>query len=280
MLTVSVAHALGSGGGEAAIVAGLIAVAGVYWNGASSLPVRRRRLTPAVVAWVVVAIALVSPLDELAGDSMAAHMTQHLLLTLVASPLLVAGRVGRRLLLGLPARVRAPAARTGHRLRRLRAPAWMWVLYTGWLWWWHAAAGYEMALHSNVVHAIQHAGYLLAGLGFWSTVAVFDRIGRQGNAVLFVFTTALAGTVLAALMTFSPEAWYPHYVSALGPGAVEDQHLAGVLMWFTSSMVYAATVVVLVARWIASTVDVNDAATPASPPPLPPTTADVDAGRR
>jgi putative membrane protein len=237
--------------------AGLVATGWIYLRGARLRRGPAGRTWAFGLGWVVVALASMSPLDALGEVLISAHMVQHLVVTLVAAPLLVAGQPSRTLLAGLPSTFRRRAAavlRPGH---GGRIP-WIlsWTAYTGALWLWHAARLYEGALAREWIHGLQHLSFLAAGVAFWAGIFEGVRRGVHGEAILFVFTTALAGVVLSALITFSGSPWYQSYVGASPAWALpadEDQRLAGVIMWFASSAVYAATVVWLVAAWIRST---------------------------
>ncbi len=75
----------------------------------------------------------------------------------------------------------------------------------------------------------------------------------RGLGVLYLFTTAMQGGILGALMTFSPVPWYPAYettVAAWGLTPLEDQQLAGLLMWIPAGAILTATGVALFAAWL------------------------------
>jgi cytochrome c oxidase assembly factor CtaG len=123
---------------------------------------------------VVVLVAAASPLDAFAGLLLQIHMTQHLLLTMIAPPLIWLGAPSTPLLRGLPHVVRkdglgpflaAPGLR---RLgRALAHPLVCWLSFVGTIWLWHVPALYELALRSSAWHAIEHACFLTTGLLFW-----------------------------------------------------------------------------------------------------------------
>jgi putative membrane protein len=166
---------------------------------------------------VVVAIALVSPLDALSGALASAHMVQHVLLLLVAAPLLALSAPSSTLVRGSPALVRRTGARwrrrlhlTRHNLRTLRHPATAWLLHVGTLWFWHAAVPYDAAIQSKLVHIIEHSSFLFTGMLFWRVV-IDTRGARRvshGLGVLLVFAMAMQSVFLSALLTFSRTPWY------------------------------------------------------------------------
>ncbi|MEX2422763.1 MAG: cytochrome c oxidase assembly protein [Acidimicrobiia bacterium] len=208
------------------------------------------------------ALALVSPLDALAGSLASAHMVQHMLILLVAAPLLARSRPSRVLLRVVP----VSAMRTMWRwLRRLdlgpsrldrwRRPVVLWLLYVGVMWFWHASGPYQAAVESVWMHGLEHATFLGAGLGFW-WIAL--GLGRHppivGFRVLFVFAAGMQGVLLAALLTFSPGPWYPVYAATAAPFGLDpltDQQLAGLVLWIPSGLIYIGAALSMVVRWVA-----------------------------
>ncbi|MGE0795120.1 MAG: cytochrome c oxidase assembly protein, partial [Acidimicrobiia bacterium] len=204
--------------------------------------------------------ALVSPLDALAGDLASAHMVQHVLLVVVAAPLLVLSAPIALLIGGSPPALRSwlrrahRAARRSPVLEQLRRPGVAWFLHAGTLWFWHAAVPYGGALEHDAIHAGEHATFLVTALFFWSSVlrAGAARRVSEGYAALLVFTMAMQGVFLGALLTFASSAWYDGYretTAAWGLDPVADQQLAGVIMWVPAGFVYVAAGIALVARW-------------------------------
>jgi len=210
---------------------------------------------------LALAVALLTPLDGAADALFSAHMTQHLVLVVVAAPLLVVGRPVTTVMLGLP----AGARRTGARLRgaftvsglagALRKPVVAWTALTISLWGWHTPLLYTAALENDAIHAIEHVSFLLTSMVAWS-VALSGRpataLGALGRA-LFLVATALQGALLGALLLFARTPLYP--VHGRGPWLwgltpLEDQQLAGALMWIPPSVVYLAVAVgILVAAF-------------------------------
>ena len=205
-------------------------------------------------------LALLSPLDGLSDSLFAAHMSQHELLMIVAAPLMVLGRPLTPYLWALPARWRA---RTGHALHL--APArWAWqfvsaplfvlVLHGAVRWLWHVPALFEGAMRSEGLHAVQHATFFATAALFWWAL-VHGRYGRAGYglAVLFVFATALHTSVLGALIAVAPRLLYPIYkdrTALLGWQPLEDQELAGLLMWVPSGVLFLLCALALFAAWL------------------------------
>lgn len=247
------------------LVGGLLLAAAAYRSGQarSGWPAahawRRRCFTLALGA---LGVALLSPLDALAGALASAHMVQHLLLVLVAAPLLALSRPWTALVRGSPAALRRITGRWRRRLRltrgstrALRHPGTAWLLHVGTLWFWHAAVPYGAALEHEIVHLLEHASFLLTGILFWGVVTGTQRRGQTspGFGILFVFAAAMQGVFLSALLTFAGTPWYAGYAETttswhLEP--LEDQQLAGLLMWIPGGLVYLAAALALLVTWI------------------------------
>lgn len=204
-----------------------------------------------------VAFALLSPLDALGSTLASAHMLQHIILILVAAPLLAAGNALATMSHGVPSALRG-AAREALRssaarsaVRMLRRPGTAWALHAGALWLWHSAALYEAALGSHWLHGLEHVSFFGTALLFWSVV-LRPAPGPgtlPGLALLLVFTMALQGVLLSALLTFSPTPWYESYgerARAWGLDPLVDQQLAGVMMWVPGGLVYVGIALLLV----------------------------------
>jgi putative membrane protein len=221
-----------------ALAAGLLAWwlyrhrAGVLADQGREVP-RWRRWCFAV--GVVLAVAAVSPqVDQLSSELLIAHMAQHLMLADLAALLLVLGVTGPVLgpLLSLPllrhARVLA------HPLVAL--PLWVADLYL-----WHLPVLYQAALRYPLVHALEHAMFLFAGLNMWLALLGplpkprwFGNLARLG----YVVGVRLAGAVLANALLWSETVFYPWYrpgAARWGLSALQDQSVAGALMMVEGS---------------------------------------------
>ncbi len=182
---------------DALLVLSLVAALVVHARGRRGG--RRRWRERAFVAGIVtLAVALVSPLDALSSSLASAHMVQHLLLTVVAAPLLVVSAPIPTLLRGLPRSLRRS-------LRGLRPPpprhavGWA-VLATVVLWGWHAAGPYEAALSNDLIHRLEHVTFLVTALLSWT--AILAPAGA-GIGVLVLFGLSVQSGLLGALMTFA-----------------------------------------------------------------------------
>jgi cytochrome c oxidase assembly factor CtaG len=210
--------------------------------------------------WLVLVAALLSPLDEWSETLFVAHMAQHELLMVVAAPLIALSSPLVAMLWAFPAPARyrfahilkAPAVTSAW--AALTAVPTVWMLHALALWIWHLPSLYDAALEHEGVHAVQHLCFFLTAALFWWGL-VRGRYGRlgYGAAVVYLFATALHSGVLGALIAFAPEVWYPVYASnsrAWGLTPLEDQQLAGLLMWVPAGLVFAAGGLAFFAAWL------------------------------
>lgn len=230
-------------------------VRGLWRTGGRGAGIGERQVAWFAGGMAVLVVALVSPLDA-AGESLfAAHMVQHLLLTLVAAPLLLLGRVHLGLLPALPLGWRRRGARRVARgLRRwpahLMAAAVALHVLTVVLW--HVPALYDAAIAHAGLHAAEHATLLLTAVGFWVVMGA-ARPRPVPVAGLAAFVASLVSVLLAATMTAATDPWYVSHVAtapAWGLDAVDDQHLAAAIMWIPGGIVYLAAAAAAVYRWI------------------------------
>jgi putative membrane protein len=250
----------------------LLVTVWVYLRGAACLWARagsgqgihRWQLASFLGGIAVFAAARLSPIDALGGALFSGHMVQHLLIFLVAPLLIVAGRPGFALLWALPVSRRRQIATLPDRNRAV-AMAWQsanhWVsvlvLYAGVLWLWHVPALYDAALTSHLVHDLEHASFAAVSLLFWHRVLEARRPNGMGHgaAFLLVFATALHSSALGALLTFARRPLYAGhapYTEAWGISPLEDQQLAGVLMWIPMGLWFTVTALILIARLLAA----------------------------
>lgn len=243
--TPALAHVAGESGWTIDLwSAGPLALsAGLYLAGFRRWQAGRAALFWA--GWAVVAMALLSPLYDLGEDSFTAHMLEHELLMVVASPLLAASRPLGVLLESLPTGARRGwgalwAAATG--------PVVATAVHGAALWVWHVPALFDAALASRGVHALQHLSLFGTALLFWWAMLVGRGEAATGRAILGLFVTALHSTLLAALLTLSPVPWFRY--GGDPAAALADQQMAGLIMWVPGGLAYAGVALWLLARWL------------------------------
>ena len=251
---------------EPAVLAGLAVTALLYARGMSRLRARRsrrlgaRRLEAVAfwAGWGTLAFALVSPLHPLGEALLSAHMAQHELIMALAAPLLVLGRPLVVTLWGLSPRARRVVGRWVSALR----PAWRalsrievaWLLHALAIVGWHLPGLYQRTLDSALIHSLQHSSFLLTALLFWWSVLPGAVLrGRHGAAILSLFATMVYTGGLGALLTLGRAGWYPAYGEAAplwGLTPLEDQQLAGLIMWVPGGLSYLLATGWLVIDWL------------------------------
>jgi putative membrane protein len=211
--------------------------------------------------WLVLAVALVSPLHQAGERSFAAHMLEHELLMLIAAPLLVAAHANGILLWAFPRGARTALARffqtrsIAGAWQRLTEPVSATAVQALALWLWHAPALFDLALAHAGWHIVQHLSFLASALLFWS--AMLDARRRRREPALIIgclFATTLTSGALGALMAFSNSPWYVGYRSlgldAFGLDATQDQQIAGLLMWVPGGLVHMIVALALLAAML------------------------------
>jgi len=212
-------------------------------SGPASTSFPRRRAVCFYSGLLVTYLALQSPIHAYSHRLFSVHMVQHILLMMVAAPLLV---LGTPIVLTLRAcspsirkRFLLPVVR-GRGAALLSNPLVSWSAFTVVLWASHFTNLYEDALGSEGVHGIEHVLYLFSAVLFWRPVIALEpgpsRISHPGR-ILYLFLAMPQMAFLGLAIYNSDTVLYPHYLTtagALGTTALADQHLAGVLMWTTS----------------------------------------------
>ena len=211
-------------------------------------------------------VALVSPIDALADELFSVHMVQHMLLMVVAAPLLQLGAPVRPLLLGLPRSLRRALVRplAGARAVRwafhgLRLPLVAAALYVGGLYVWHIPRIYDAALELPALHLAEHLWYLGAGLLFWSVVIdpvpLRATLPYAARIPFLLLVGAAQNTILGGLLAFSIRPFYAHYIgraAAFGLDPVTDQRLGGTIMWVPGDFIFLAAASLAFFHWLAS----------------------------
>jgi putative membrane protein len=234
-----------------------------FWRVHLQMPQRYPgwRLAAFTAGLLVVFLAIASPLDALGELLLSFHMTQHMIMMMVAPPLILLGQPFVPMLRALPPRVAKRVLRpvlTATVLRRLgrvcTQPAACWTALTVAVSTWHLPRLYELGLHSDGWHEVQHACFFTAALFFWwPIIGVWPgrAMTPRWKSIPYLVGADLVNTALAAFLTFSTHVLYPTYefvprVSSLS--ALDDQALAGVLMWVPGSLAYLLPAVILTVR--------------------------------
>jgi putative membrane protein len=216
----------------------------------------------------VLVLALDSPLEAYSARLFWAHMTQHVLLLVVAAPLIVLARPWMRLWRSLPLSWRRSLARTlgpgpspgalWRLARGLGRPLPSFVLFAGVLVAWHVPALFDATLRSETVHVLEHTLFFATALMFWKQLihspplrATLSQPARVG----YVVAAMVVSWGLAVVLALAPHPLYSHYAhEAARPGglsALGDQQLAAGIMWVPGSITFLIVLFVYVQRWLA-----------------------------
>jgi putative membrane protein len=218
--------------------------------------IRVGQLLAYFAGWLTLAGALMSPLHWLGERLFTFHMIEHEVVMAVSAPLLVLARPIGALLWSLPRRARVAAGRF---LRRplvdliwngLSAGRNATILHGAAIWAWHAPALFDAAVTSAMIHRLQHLSFLLTAILFWWSV--FQR-SNAGMAAWHLFLTMLHTSILGALMALTPRVLYETQTAtaaAWGLTPLEDQQLAGLIMWVPAGTIYAGAALTLTMNWI------------------------------
>jgi len=224
---------------EPSVVLGLLVASigfvGLQWRPA--LAVSRGKQVSFGLALLILALALLSPLDEISDRYLlTAHMIQHLLLVLLAAPLLA----------------RALPQRWGVRLAP--RPVVAFALFNAVFALSHLPVWYQATLVHEPLHVIEHLAYLITGVINWLPVLnpAAERRLAAPMQMLYLFLETLPMFLVGSLLALSDTALYPFYLRApriLSLSPIEDQSIAGLLMWIGGSFFYLGALTIVFFRW-------------------------------
>lgn len=253
-----------------ATIATLLITAAIYTRGFRRLhrQMPRRfplwRLASFVAGIAALLIAIASPLEELDDILLQIHMTQHLILMMVAPSLMLAGTPAIALVRGLPPRIArailGPLLRSSA-VRRLFAwltqPLVCWIAFVAATWGWHLPSTFQLALRSDGWHVVEHACFFTTALMFWyPVIQPWPSAARWPRWAMLPYLILADGqnTILAALFMFSDRLIYPLYASAprvAGFTPLGDQIVAGAIMWVPGSLFYLVPAALIVFQMLA-----------------------------
>lgn len=216
-----------------------------------------RRILSFLIGLTLIFIATESPLDAFDSLFLSAHMTQHLVLMMVAPALILLGEPMLPMLRGLPKGVAKEALGpflTWPALRRfgqrLISPVVTWLLFIVSTVFWHLPFAYELALGNRMWHGAQHACFFWTGLLFWWPV-IRPGPGKYPYPVWigipYLLLADFVNTGLSAIFVFSGRVLYPSYsaVRIGGLSHAQDQTVAGAIMWVPGEVFYLIPAVIL-----------------------------------
>lgn len=208
----------------------------------------------------VTAVAVVGPPGAFDDVFFYAHMTQHILLTMAAAPLLV---LGDPVLLVMRASSSAARRRVWVPVLRSRVvhvlsdPVFGWVFFVGWMALTHVPSVYDGFLAHPVLHDdVEHPLYLFSAVVYFQPLLVRSTGTRnvpQWARLVSLFTMMVPMAMLGFFIFALPDVAYPYYAHTprpFGPDPLADQHLAGILMWSASMVLGVAWLVVAGHHWL------------------------------
>jgi len=218
-------------------------------------PYPRRRTVSFAAALLLVLLALQSGIERYDTTLFSMHMVQHLILLFpVPILLLQAGPVTLLLRVASPRwRARILAVLQSRAVGVISHPLVGWTLLVAVMWGTHLSVMFETALEDEFVHNMEHALYLSTALLFWAPIFSVDPIRhrlRGGSALAYLITQMPQNSFLGVAIMFSSTPLYPHYVTlqrAWGPTPLEDQQLAGAIMWLVGDALFLVAIFVVLA---------------------------------
>jgi putative membrane protein len=213
----------------------------------------------------IVGIALVSPIDVLSAQLFTMHMIQHLLLVMIAPPILLLANPLPFILWGFPAKVRVSVGRQLLRrnssfrrlLEKTTGPGLTWLYFVIAYWGWHDPTAYGAALESDLIHDLEHLSFFGTSMLFWwHVLGAGPRVHRPLSplARLAYLLAAIPPGMLAGIaIAFAEQPLYGYYEAMprlWGISVLADQRLAGVIMWIPGSMMYIVAFLILAGRWL------------------------------
>lgn len=207
-------------------------------------------------------IALMSPIDVLSDQFFYMHMIQHLLMVMIAAPLLLIANPMPIALWGLPSSLRLeigrglrPGSRFRQVVRSVTTPGLVWLYFVAVLVGWHDPRLYGLALRNELVHDLEHLSFLgTAVLFWWHVIGCAPHIHRrlsQGVRIGYALSVVPANALTGIAIAFASEPIYEHYTTVPRIGemtVLQDQMLSGIIMWIPGSMMYIVAALILIAR--------------------------------
>jgi putative copper resistance protein D len=216
--------------------------------------VPRRRIAAWLAGLIVIELALQSPIEAYDTTLFSDHMVQHVLLTMVAAPLMALGAPITLLL-----RFAQPEVRRRWILPILHSrvmkvisfPVVTWILFAGYMWLSHFSALYEWSLENPLIHQVEHAGFVLTALLFWWPAVAADPSPwrmRHPSRLVYTFLQMPQNTFLGLTIYSATVPLYPFYVNlgrTWGPSVIDDQQIAGGIMWISGDVVFMTAIMLI-----------------------------------
>jgi putative membrane protein len=228
-------------------------------------PVPQRRTVAFLGGMLALAFALLSGIGLYDTSLFSVHMVQHVLLMLVAAPLialaapvtlvlrLCSSETRRRWILPvLHSRV----------VRFFGHPVVAWVMFAAMMWGVHFSPLFNASLEDPVVHDLEHILFLTGALLFWWPAVALDpapyRMSHPAR-IVYLFLQMTQNTFLAVVILNATAVLYPHYVTLVRPWGLpplDDQRLAAGIMWLAGDAVFLTAIMAVVFGWMRA--DIRD----------------------
>jgi len=222
-------------------------------------PVPRRRTVAFLGGMSALAFALLSGIARYDTSLFSVHMVQHVLLMLVAAPLIALSAPVTLLL-------RLSSSETRHRwllpvlhsriVRFLGFPVTSWVLFATIMWATHFSPLFNASLQDPAIHDLEHVLFLVGALLFWWPAVALDpapwRMGHPAR-IVYVLTQMTQNTFLAVVILNATAVLYSHYATLVRPWGLpplDDQRLAAGLMWIAGDAVFLSAILAVIAGWM------------------------------
>jgi putative membrane protein len=194
--------------------------------------------------------ALNGPIHDLSDSYLfSAHMVQHLLLTMLVTPLLIVGTSG-----GMLRPILARPALAAIARRATTAPV-AFVVFNVTLIAWHLPPLYNLAMADHRVHIVQHLSFLATSVLMWwpllSRTPELPPLSRPLQ-MLYICLLMIPMSIVGMIITYADEVLYPAYESApriSGLSPQQDQLVGGLIMWIPGSLIYIAILTVVFFKW-------------------------------
>jgi putative membrane protein len=246
---------------HASVALGTALFGAVYFWGIG--PWRRRHGLPQARPWqpacmvaalVLLLVSLNGPVHDLSDDYLFwVHMLQHMVLTLVFPPLVLAAIPGW--LLAPPLAV--PAVRRVARV--LTHPVTAGVAFSLIFAVWHTAYFYELMMERHAFHIASHLLVMAAAVILWwpvlSPAPELPKLS-PGKAMLYLCLVSIPMQLVAAILTFADAPLYHWYVDAPrvpefgNLSALEDLKVGGLLMWIPGNLYMFGAIAAQFRRWV------------------------------
>jgi cytochrome c oxidase assembly factor CtaG len=222
-------------------------------------PVPRMRTAAFFAGLATIAVALMSGIARYDTTLFSLHMVQHLLLMLVAAPLLALSAPVTQVL-----RAASPGIRQGWLIPVLHSrpvealghPVVAALTFAVVVWGSHFTGLFELALQDQGIHELEHVAYLAAAILFWWPVIAADPARRRMAfpvRALYLLVQVPVNSFLGMAFVFAPAPLYAHYAalgSPYGINALADQQTAGGIMWLAGDVVFIAGILGILAAWM------------------------------